>query len=124
MSAPLIYRALVAPGLLNALFPSSEMPTWVRELKGQSGVYVIRSRDKKTLYVGESHSGRLHDTLTRHFRAWSGRTAGKTYSRGSVEVAIRVTSAGRAVPLQNALIKRLKPRDNVVGVAVKSDDPF
>jgi len=42
-------------------------PAWVRRLKGKSGVYVIR-RDGEPLYVGESHSNRLYETLTRHFQ--------------------------------------------------------
>ncbi len=44
-------------------------PDWVRALRGHSGVYVIRDRASgETLYVGESHTGRLYQTLTRHFQ--------------------------------------------------------
>lgn len=42
-------------------------PEWVRALKGKSGVYVIRERGE-VVYVGESHAGRLYETLTRHFQ--------------------------------------------------------
>ena len=46
-------------------------PEWVRDLKGKSGVYVIREVDKsgnaETVYVGSS-VGRLYSTLTRHFQ--------------------------------------------------------
>jgi len=49
-------------------------PDWVQALRGKSGVYVIRERDADgrpiVVYVGESHSNRLYDTLTRHFQEW------------------------------------------------------
>lgn len=47
-------------------------PNWVRDLNGKSGVYVIRevARDgsKQIVYVGESHTDRLYNTLTRRFQ--------------------------------------------------------
>jgi Peptidase family M23 len=43
-------------------------PQWVRDLKGKAGVYIIRDLgDAEILYVGSS-SGRLYDTMTRHFQ--------------------------------------------------------
>jgi hypothetical protein len=46
-------------------------PAWVRALRGKSGVYVIRERQRDgsspIVYVGESHTSRLYQTLTRHF---------------------------------------------------------
>ena len=54
------YRPLGASG--------EAYPQWVRDLKGESGVYVIREIDSgETVYVGSS-VGRLYDTLTRHFQ--------------------------------------------------------
>ena len=54
------YRPLGASG--------DAYPQWVRDLKGKSGVYVIRELDSgETVYVGSS-VGRLYDTLTRHFQ--------------------------------------------------------
>jgi hypothetical protein len=48
-------------------------PAWLRALKGKSGVYVIREikRDGSSpiVYVGESHTGRLYQTITRHFQS-------------------------------------------------------
>lgn len=36
-----------------------------------SGVYVIMDTQMETVhYVGESHTGNLYDTITRHFRRW------------------------------------------------------
>jgi hypothetical protein len=113
-------------------------PDWVRALKGQSGVYVIREHTAggrpAIVYVGESHSGRLYETLTRHFQAWrrwkgfwrgqfgEGHDPGLTYRRDRVEAAVRVTSAADAIDEELRLIQRLKPRDNLLGQA--EDVPF
>jgi len=47
-------------------------PDWVRALAGKSGVYVIREitndGSPQVVYVGESHTDRLYNTLTRHFQ--------------------------------------------------------
>jgi excinuclease UvrABC nuclease subunit len=112
-------------GFLADLFGGG-WPDWIKALAGKSGVYVIRERGGRVLYVGESHTGRLKKTLLRHFQAWTGKTAGPTYSRGDVEIAVIVTPPGGAVARQNALICRLQPKDNTVSPAcpLKSSDPF
>jgi hypothetical protein len=57
--AALVYRPI---GRTNERYPD-----WIRALRGKSGVYVIRDRQTgETLYVGESHKGKLYETLTRH----------------------------------------------------------
>lgn len=104
-------------------------PAWVRELAGKSGVYAIRERgwfSTTVVYVGESHTGGLYKTLTRHFQQWHrgkswwrGQYApaqtdpGHTYKRDAVEVAVRTSSRSRALSLQAHWISTLKPRDNV-----------
>lgn len=101
-------------------------PAWVRALRGRCGVYVIRVDGffgRELAYVGESHTGRLYQTLTRHFQRWEGPTSGPTFSRRGVEVAVRCTSAGRAVEMQNRLIRRLRPSHNVVGMP-EEEVPF
>lgn len=120
----LLYRSPSA-GFFGDLF-GAEWPAWVRDLAGKSGVYVIREAGGRVLYVGESHTGRLKKTLLRHFQAWSGKTAGVTYSRGAVEIAVEVTQPGRAVARQNSLICKLQPRDNTVSpeCPLHNDDPF
>lgn len=86
---------------------------WLDELRGASGAYVIRSSSSgEILYVGESHRGRLVQTLTRHFQNWEGPTAGFTYDRNRVEVAILVCPPNDAPDLQYELIGQLQPRDN------------
>lgn len=114
-------------GFLAELF-GEDWPQWVKELRGKSGIYVIRSKESGAiLYVGESHSGRLKKTLLRHFQAWSGKTAGNTYSRSAVEIAVISTPPAKAVPLQNRLIVQLQPRDNKLspaGSISHDDNPF
>ena len=102
-------------------------PDWVRALKGEAGVYVIRDADThECLYVGSS-AGRLYDTLTRHFQTWrrwkgfwkgqygEGADPGLTYPRAAVEVAVRLTSPDDALDEEMRVIARLRPRDNQIG---------
>lgn len=110
-------------------------PQWVRDLKGVSGVYVIRLRESREIvYVGSS-VGRLYDTLTRHLQTWrrwkgfwrgqygEGHDPGLTYERDGVEVAVRITRASDALDEESRLIQRLRPRDNLIGQPV-DDVPF
>jgi len=108
-------------------------PAWVRALRGKSGVYVIRERQRDgstpIVYVGESHSRRLYQTLTRHFqtwrrskRFWAGQYTGSqshdpglTYDRARVTVAVRTLPDARALDEEARLIARLRPRDNLIG---------
>jgi hypothetical protein len=111
-------------------------PQWVRDLKGESGVYIIRERSsREVVYVGSS-VGRLYDTLTRHFQIWrrwkgfwrgqygEGHDPGLTYERDSVEVAVRITRASDALDEESRLIQRLRPRDNLTGVPALEEAPF
>ncbi len=86
-----------------------------------SGVYVILDPGGAVLYVGESHTGRLYDTITRHFRRWSidpatdatgRRRGGTTYDRRRVLLIVDVLPAGDAQRVQYDLIRRMQPRDN------------
>lgn len=98
-----------------------------------SGVYaIIDARTLRVLYVGESHTGRLYDTITRHFRKWccyrqtgNGRKrgehgeGGKQYDRAAVLITFRTCPAAQAQAKQYEEIQRLNPRDNeVVGESV------
>lgn len=124
-NAALKYRPVGASG--------EPYPDWVRALDGKSGVYIIREIQddgtQVTVYVGESHAGRLYQTLTRHFQTWrrakkfwagqySGTLShdpGLTYDRDRVTVAVRVLSPDRALAEEARLIARLRPRDNLLG---------
>jgi hypothetical protein len=107
-------------------------PAWVRALHGKSGVYLIRERQRDgtnpVVYIGESHTARLYQTLTRHFQTWrrakkfwAGQYGGQshdpglTYDRARCAVAVRVLPAERAITEEARLIARLRPRDNLIG---------
>ena len=99
---------------------------WLSALSGRkaSGVYVIREKGiiwTPILYVGESHTGALYKTILRHFQNWTGKTAGATYPRTKVEVAVIRTADKTALERQNKLIAELDPRDNIEG---KPESPF
>ena len=123
----LVYRPVGKPG--------EPYPAWVQRLKGKSGVYVIRQRGE-TVYVGASYSDRLYETMTRHLQGWrrwkgfwrgqygEGHDPGLTYPRASVEVAARVTSPDEAIDEEARLIRRLRPRDNLMGKPELEDTPF
>ena len=90
-------------------------PDWIRALGRRNGVYAIRELGSEDIaYIGESHSDRLYGTLTRHFQRWSPKynTAGPTYDRADVEVAVVLVPRSHALYLQNDLICALEPRDN------------
>lgn len=123
-NARLVYRPIGQTG--------EAYPRWVRALDGKSGVYVIkevqRDGSARTVYVGESHTGRLYQTLTRHFQTWrrskrfwsgqyggQGHDPGVTYPRHKVLVAARALSAERAIEEEARLIDELRPRDNLIG---------
>lgn len=98
-----------------------------------SGVYAIVAPRGRVLYVGESHSGRLYDTITRHFRRWAidphldaqgRRRGGTTYDRRRVSVAYLITRADEAQDHQYAEIARLRPRDNLIDGSASEPAPF
>lgn len=101
---------------------------WLAEAAGAHGVYVIRQRARKgrraiVLYVGESHTHRLRETLQRHFQQWTGKTAGPTFDAADTEVAMEIFLEGNdAIRRQNRLIRKLSPIHNVV-VPDEADDP-
>lgn len=87
-----------------------------------SGIYAI-VEGGEVLYVGESHTGRLYDTITRHFRKWEidperdaqgRRRGGVPYNRYKVRVVYVITEPDTAQALQYAEIERLRPRDNSI----------
>jgi hypothetical protein len=126
-NAGLVYRPVGASG--------ERYPEWVRKLRGKSGAYIIRELDDDgrpaTVYVGQSQANRLYETLTRHFQAWrrwksfwrgqysEGHDPGMTYRRDRVDVAVRVTSPSRALAEEARLIRKLRPRDNLIGQPVE-----
>ena len=89
-------------------------PAWMDATRGANGVYAIRCKGE-LVYIGESHSGKLYETLTRHLQRWKLDEA-HAYRRSDCEVAIAITTAAEAPPLQAHWICELQPRDNVYEV--------
>lgn len=120
MPEPLTYREVSANGAGGRTFAP-----WVNALRNSSGAYVIRRKgDHRVLYIGESHTGRLADTIKRHFYPWRDDQSRKHFTAraGAVQVAVRVTPQNAAVSTQNKLIDRLNPEHNKQGVS--EDIPF
>lgn len=104
--------------------PSQRLYHWeLRKLRAGafSGVYCIMGHARRALYVGESHTGRLYDTITRHFRRWKidprndakgRRYGGTTYDRSKCLVSYILTRPDAALDMQYREIQRLRPRDN------------
>lgn len=127
-NAGLVYRPVGEPG--------APYPEWLQRARGASGVYVIRERGGSVVYVGRSSAGKLFETVTRHLQQWrrykgywrgqyaEGHDPGLTYERGSVEVAIRITSPSEALDEEARLIRRLRPRDNILGQLELEEAPF
>ena len=100
----------------------SRFAAWVRDTRGYSGVYLIRSRDggwlgggptepREIVYIGESHTARLYETLTRHFQQWSS-PSNVVYERERVDVSIALLDGADAIAEQDRQILRWTPRDN------------
>jgi hypothetical protein len=87
---------------------------WVRALVDENGVYLVREvGSDEVLYIGESHTGRLYDTLTRHLQNWNGFGSGPSYHPDYVEVAVLVVEDPEdAIALQYELIQEHQPADN------------
>ena len=127
MADRLVYRSIGETG--------ERYPEWLRDLDQESGVYLIRI-DGELVYVGESHTDRLYQTITRHFQRWTRRKThwrgrsgphdpGMRYHREGAKVAFRITSPENAVEDQYELIRRLKPRDNLFdGSTLDEEVPF
>lgn len=108
-------------------------PQWVLDLAGKSGAYLIKV-DGVLAYIGESHTGSLYETSTRHFQRWTRSKAqdreyskhdpGLTYPRGRCTMAAVICHKDKAIALQDRLIAKMKPRDNIAGAPDDSDVPF
>jgi hypothetical protein len=92
---------------------------WIGALRGHglNGVYLIRDRrTRQILYIGESHTGRLYETMTRHLYPWNGKGAGPSYRPELIEMAVIVAETPLDDPVadQYALIQAHQPPDNVM----------
>lgn len=73
---------------------------------------------------------RPHFHWRRYTHYWDGQYAheghdpGVTYDRASVEVAVKVTTPDAAIDEEARLIRRLRPRDNLLGQPELEEAPF
>jgi hypothetical protein len=98
-------------------------------LRGMSGVYALRDRgSKEVVYVGESHTGRLYQTLVRHFQDKSGRfRALGEWVHGAplrLEVAWWQCGPSSALRRERDAIDYYCPSGNVEGCARLRGVPF
>lgn len=78
----------------------------------KSGVYLIKNRAGKIIYVGFS-SNNIYRTLYRHFQNWTDPKQKRfLYAKEGFTVRIITTTPARAELLEKALILKLKPEDN------------
>lgn len=103
------------PGPPGTRYPA-QMAPWV------NGVYGIRNTQTgEMLYVGESHTGRLYETIKRHMGRWFDRGHPReAYHRDDVEIAWYATEE----PLEHEayLIQHYQPRDNTKGMEQDQGD--
>ena len=83
----------------------------------------------KTCAGNRASAPRPHFHWRRYKGFWKGQYAeghdpGLTYRRDRCEVAVRVTTADAAIDEEARLIRRLKPRDNLLGQTPEEDVPF
>lgn len=83
--------------------PHGRMPPEFDQFRRQHGVYIIVDAETDTpLYVGESHTGRLIHTATRHIQSWN---LGPTWDRDDVLYGfILCSDPASAYSLQNLII--------------------
>ena len=93
----------------------NKFSSYIRALKGKSGVYIIRkARGSKYIYIGQSSSN-LYKTITRHFQSWDDpRQVRTSYldSGGQYLFKSVLLSPARALKLEKALIIKHRPLDN------------
>ncbi len=86
------------------------------DAKPQPGIYLIRSRSGRIVYVGYS-TYNVKKTLYRHFQSWKEQNhAHATYPKDAgYQVRVITGMAAKDVhAYEQALIKRIRPRDNAL----------
>lgn len=96
---------------LVAPYSGDEKHETIKVSKPKPGVYYIY-RDKEIKYIGYSGSDVLM-TMYRHFRQWNDTQTRNVYKRsGSLVKVIFCASKSEAAKLEQALILKLRPKDN------------
>lgn len=85
--------------------------TFSRQKFNRAGVYLIKDRNGKIVYVGHSQSS-VYDTMYRHFQSWNDNQRRVTYPKKGYTVRVVTTTPKQAVKLESLLIQKHKPKDN------------
>lgn len=94
-------------------FEAETWRDWLDEIRGFCGVYRIRDASSgEMLYIGESHSHRLYETLLRHFSAWRNNES-RTFAREEVQVSVRLCDPHEAAEMQFDALRKWPTRFNV-----------
>lgn len=83
-----------------------------RFTNNKAGVYLVKNKDGKIVYIGMSASN-LYKTMYRHFQSWKDSTQIRiVYPKQGYTVRVVLTTSKRAYLLERALILKMKPKDN------------
>ncbi len=106
-------------------YKSDAKKTNFRKSVKKAGVYIIKSRSTgKILYIGHSKSD-LYTTMYRHFQSWEDVQKRTVYkNRNLYLVRVVYTSPQKAFKLEQALIKKYKPKDNPFKTALIGDKEY
>jgi len=85
--------------------------TFSRQKFDRAGVYLIKDRNGKIVYVGHSQTS-VYDTMYRHFQSWNDNQRRVTYPKTGYTVRVVTTTPKQAVNLESLLIQKHKPKDN------------
>ena len=78
----------------------------------KAGVYLVKNKDGKIVYIGMSKSN-LYKTMYRHFQSWKDSSQIRiVYPKHGYTVRVVLTTPKRAYLLERALILKIKPKDN------------
>jgi excinuclease UvrABC nuclease subunit len=90
-------------GVLKTIFPDRK----------RSGVYVIKDPHNKICYIGMSQSD-VYKALYRHFQIWNDKFQDRvTYPREGYKVRLVYCTVKQAIALEQALIAKHQPYDNL-----------
>lgn len=84
----------------------AQIPTTLK-----SGVYLIKNKDNKIVYIGFSNS-QLYKTILRHFQKWEDKQYRATYERATHKIRVIICSPSKAADLEVFLINKFNPSDN------------
>lgn len=92
-------------------YKKDKKATFNYKIFATAGVYLIKNKNGKIVYVGHSQSN-LYKTMYRHFQEWKDKQYRATYPKLGYTVRVVKTTPKQAVLLESLLIEKHKPKDN------------